>query len=1046
MLNERFNSIITPYFYTIRFEMKAASLNHSTISWIYTFSIAILAAALLSAAASADTYTLTTRVKPNEAGVGGLPAGTTYCDLTSDDTIVVTAANAQIWLTAGATLNCNIDISGISYGSERTGKIRLQGTNSSVSHLTGVVNLLGDTAIGSHAPTGAYGTLYFDNQITGDGGLIVAAGTAAPTYLNASPSSNNYKGNTQLGHPEMYKNGGTQPYAGTLYLNANEQIPDANTAGADAVGNLVMNSYSGQISKLYLNGHTETVNGLVSADTTYQSVISGNGDSKLIVGANNATASYSGLLQGEMSFEKIGSGAQTLAGVNTYTGTTTVTAGTLTLAAANAIATSSSVASAGAITMTADQQVNNLSGSGTFNGGNKVLTINATGNATYAGKMSNISKIIVTGNGAWTFQDTVSNETAMTNVGGIDVVNGATFNFTGSADHFAHGLLYGKPFFIQNATMTTSVPHGTNESPITLDHGTLTFKASGFINSYLHNVTMKNGSTINGSASGTYCRTNYQHDSTIRTQYVDGTPKDVLNTISVGVQSYGNKTLTLDVAEFAPLTISGAITQDGGTATLKKTGAGLLTLSSSASSFTGGFTISGGEVKVTGGWNSSAKTSPLGKLQNRTITVNNGALLTLNAQDILTNAHNDTGIKVVLDNGKIANEGPYYNAILDLTVKNGAQIYATDGNSTWKAFKLHNVSVVRSGDAVAAAPVVFAADMNQPNATYAFGAKSSDVATAASVINVADITSASVSELDNLSDLIISGVVADAITVNTGVKTAGPITKTGAGILEFTAANTYSGPTTIQEGVIRLSGNGTLGTGTVEIDENGTLNYFVDEDATRTVEITNVNKIFGTGSVTKTGDGVLKINNEDYADSFSTGAFNVEAGELHFKGNLEGDLIVRDGALYSPGNSVGETNVLGNVLIDGGTILFEFEAFPGADADANHDFLTVSDDKTFTAGDNMVALYFDGDPQNWATVGGEYRLVANGSFAQDDYSNWLSNYTDLFGLSGKADGLYLVSLAAPGPQPEPGSGVPEPSTWALLALGAAGLLYWRKRK
>ena len=91
----------------------------------------------------------------------------------------------------------------------------------------------------------------------------------------------------------------------------------------------------------------------------------------------------------------------------------------------------------------------------------------------------------------------------------------------------------------------------------------------------------------------------------------------------------------------------------------------------------------------------------------------------------------------------------------------------------------------------------------------------------------------------------------------------------------------------------------------------------------------------------------------------------------------------------------------------------------------------------------MIELYFGADdPQAWAVDGAEYQLVSDEGFIAGTYDSWLSNYTDLFGLTGKADGLYLVALASP----EPGSGVPEPSTWALLILGVIGLMYWRKRK
>ncbi|MBR0238183.1 MAG: PEP-CTERM sorting domain-containing protein [Thermoguttaceae bacterium] len=36
----------------------------------------------------------------------------------------------------------------------------------------------------------------------------------------------------------------------------------------------------------------------------------------------------------------------------------------------------------------------------------------------------------------------------------------------------------------------------------------------------------------------------------------------------------------------------------------------------------------------------------------------------------------------------------------------------------------------------------------------------------------------------------------------------------------------------------------------------------------------------------------------------------------------------------------------------------------------------------------------------------------------------------------------IIALIAPQPSPNE---IPEPSTWALLILGAAGLMFWRKK-
>ncbi|MBQ3350772.1 MAG: PEP-CTERM sorting domain-containing protein [Thermoguttaceae bacterium] len=266
------------------------------------------------------------------------------------------------------------------------------------------------------------------------------------------------------------------------------------------------------------------------------------------------------------------------------------------------------------------------------------------------------------------------------------------------------------------------------------------------------------------------------------------------------------------------------------------------------------------------------------------------------------------------------------------------------------------------------------------------------------------------------------------------------LVKNTDGTLTLSGANVYTGGTTIEAGKIVLSGAGTLGAGKTTIGENGTLEYNVADGAEKTVGITAANAITGTGSVLKTGAGVLKINNENDPGTFTADAFSVEAGELDFKGDFAGDMIIGAQGVLSPGNSTGTLSVTGNVTVDGAA-LFEFDSFDDGTFDK---LFVLGADNAFTAADGTIELSFlNNDAEAWAAPDSAYQLVANDGFQTGDFTSWLTDdFGGLFGLEGRADGLYLVAAASP----EPGSGVPEPSTWALLALGAAGLLYWRKRK
>ena len=281
------------------------------------------------------------------------------------------------------------------------------------------------------------------------------------------------------------------------------------------------------------------------------------------------------------------------------------------------------------------------------------------------------------------------------------------------------------------------------------------------------------------------------------------------------------------------------------------------------------------------------------------------------------------------------------------------------------------------------------------------------------------------------------------------------VKKTGLGSLLFTGENSYEGGTEIDAGSLVLltdeTSNGTAGVGPIDIAENGELVYDVAAGQIKEIE----NKITGAGKITKTGAGTLQAYGTDEMP-LQAGSFNVDHGRLDLKGEFEGTLNVGplndDGtevgaevadAVFSPGNSVGDVTVNGDVNINAkATGLFEFDSY----STMLYDTLTVGDDYTFTISDDAAIelKFLKGDAYAWAEEGNEYKLVDDSNFnpLHDDYSFLLTGYNNLFDLVGRAgDGLYLVGLGAP-----ENPGVPEPSTWALLLLGVAGLCWMRRRK
>jgi hypothetical protein len=216
-----------------------------------------------------------------------------------------------------------------------------------------------------------------------------------------------------------------------------------------------------------------------------------------------------------------------------------------------------------------------------------------------------------------------------------------------------------------------------------------------------------------------------------------------------------------------------------------------------------------------------------------------------------------------------------------------------------------------------------------------------------------------------------------------------------------------------------------------------------------------------TGSIEgliKDGDETLKLYCAGSDGGIRAENFVISSGRVDFNGYFKGVLTVEADTVFSPdswnwGNdsaiAVGDNSVTYGdqtydaVTIDGdvhvdprGKIEFNFSSY----SEGKNDVVSFINNGTFdTDVGHILELAFMDDPTPWATEDAKYLIVKGGGFEDKDYSYLLTGATGPyngrhFALLGEGGNLYVVTV------------VPEPSTWALLILGAAGLLYWRKKK
>ena len=161
---------------------------------------------------------------------------------------------------------------------------------------------------------------------------------------------------------------------------------------------------------------------------------------------------------------------------------------------------------------------------------------------------------------------------------------------------------------------------------------------------------------------------------------------------------------------------------------------------------------------------------------------------------------------------------------------------------------------------------------------------------------------------------------------------AGSLVKAGPGTLILTVSNSYTGGTTISNGVLQLNTGAWFGNGGVT--NNGALVFNSSGNpvvaavisGTGTVTVTNTGTVTLTGKNTygggtTVGQGTLLVNNSAGSGTGGGAVTVASGGTLGGGGVIGGSVTVNSGGIFSPGNPVGPLTVSNNFTAASGAVL-----------------------------------------------------------------------------------------------------------------------------